>query len=387
MLNGMPKPSGAGGDDLAGLLARALAAEEAPARDAAAGRIGDLDSDELAAFLALAGWHGVASALWGGLGTATTLLPPDCAAYLEAARHLNARRNDRLLAQAAEIAAATADAGIPAVFLKGTALLARGLHADPATRLVGDIDLLVPVRRVGDAAAALASAGYRRLPDRVEHAHDPVRLLRSDRPGVIELHQAPVAFTLAPALPAEALLARAVEARPGLRVPCAEDLVVHAVIHALLQDHGFRLAQLRLADALDLVRLAERDADTLDWDTVAARLDRLPDGRDALAFALHAAGDSLAAPLPRPVPSARAARQIDAWCRRAGAPAGAWARGAAFLGVYARDLLWRLRNVPGQRRRLLARVAAPAAVLRNLAAIAADGPPATPGIGSREPRP
>ena len=381
---------GADSGDAAGLLSHALRETGGTAREAVR-RIVALDPERCNAMLALAGWHGVTCGLWRAFGADAERLPEDCAAYLEAASHLNARRNARLVGQAREIADALRAAGIRAVFLKGTALLLCDLHADPAARLVGDIDLLVASDRLEDAAAALVAAGYRRLPDRVAHAHDPVRLVREGRPGLIELHHAPVAFSLAPALSAEAVLARAEPSppAPGALVPCPEDLVVHAVAHAMLQDHGFRLAELRLCDALDLARLAARYGDAIDWGAVAARLDRVPEGRDALVFCLHAARESLAAPLPALEPSARVRRRLSSWRGRAGGPAAAITRRAALIGVYARDWIWRLRHLPGQRRHLLARLASPTtypSILRTLATVAAEGPPATPHRETEGPR-
>src|SRR3546814_13724953 len=47
-----------------------------------------------------------------------------------------------------------------AVFLKGAASLIDALHADPAARFVGDIDVLVPPERARDASAALVAHGF-----------------------------------------------------------------------------------------------------------------------------------------------------------------------------------------------------------------------------------
>ena len=330
----------------------------------------------------LAAWHNVLPALWARLGRAADVLPADLADFLEAASHLNARRNARLVVQAGEIAATAADAGIPCVFLKGMALLLIGLHPDPAARFVADIDLLVPADALEATAAALAAAGYRRLPDRVSHAHDPLRFVRDDRPGLIELHQAPVAFRLAPALDARTLLHRAVPVvgRPEVRVPCPDDLVLHAILHTMLQDHHFRLSELPLRNAVDLDLIGRRYAG-LDWPAIRSRLDRVAKGRDAFAFCLLATREALgAAHLPAPAAGPQAARRLAVWRRRRDEPAPRLASGLAFLSAYARDCLWRLRNVPDERRHLLRLALSPTAypaILRSLATVAAEGPPAT----------
>ncbi len=376
--------------DPATLLFQLLSGDDT-ARTTAAQVIASLDTATLDALLALAGEHIATPALWAALGDAATALPPDHAAFLEAASHLNRQRNDRIVAQAREIVQATAAVGIAPVFLKGTAALLSRLYPDPAARFVGDIDLLVPADRLEDAAAALAATGYRRLPDRADHAHDPLRLVRDDRPGLVELHRAPVAFALAAALSAAEVMARAVHAAalPDARIPCPEDRAVHAIAHAMLQDHGLRRADLPLRDALDLRFLAERHAGSIDWPTVASRLSRVPDGSDAVAFCLLAVREAFAVPaLPAPVAGPFARRSLAAWRQRRGRPASGFARGTAFLGAYARDCLWRLRHVPSERRHLLRRAFSPAgypAFVRSLAGIATYGPPAT--RHGPEPRP
>lgn len=353
--------------------------------------IADLGADGLATLLALADWHRMTPGLWGAFGPARAVLPPEVAAFLEAVSHFNGRRNDALRAQALEIAAATAGAAPEGVFLKGTAFLFDGLYPDPATRFLADIDLLVAPERLPAAAEALVAAGYRRLPDPVAYAHDLVRLVRDGRPAMIELHRAPVALPLAPALGVAEVLRRAVPL-PGtaIRIPCPEDLAAHALAHGLLQDHGFRLAEMPLRAALDLRLLAERHGAALDWDTVAARLSRVADGADAYAFGLLAVREALATDaVPAPAASRRAARRLAVWRRRAAAPALPLESGLAFLGAYARDCAWRLRHAPEARRHLLGRALSPAAypaIVRSLLDIAAYGPPAMPRDAAERPR-
>src|SRR3546814_8870428 len=78
-------------------------------------------------------------------------LPAEIADHLAAVRYLNAERNARILDGIDSVAAVLADHGVDAVFLKGAASLIDALHADPAARFVGDIDVLVPPERARDA--------------------------------------------------------------------------------------------------------------------------------------------------------------------------------------------------------------------------------------------
>lgn len=65
----------------------------------------------------------------------------------------------RLEAAALEACDAFDAAGVPYLFLKGTAV-GRIVHGDPSLRPISDVDLLVPPERFYDAMAALGAAGF-----------------------------------------------------------------------------------------------------------------------------------------------------------------------------------------------------------------------------------
>lgn len=248
---------------------------------------------------------------------------PELQGYLDAIRGLNARRNARLVAEAGEIGRALVKGGIRPLFLKGTALLLLGIHADPASRFVGDIDILIAPGETEAAAAALETLGFRRKPAGPAHVHDRVKLVHPGRPAQVELHHPAVPGHLAgPLVPAE-MRARAtpVAALAGVAVPAASDLVVHNVVHAMLHDWNLAMAELPLRDGLDLALVAGRGA--VDWDDVAARMALAPQGGAALAFALAASREAFPwAALPEVAVTGAAARALTAWRDRRGRPTG-----------------------------------------------------------------
>jgi hypothetical protein len=314
----------------------------------------------------LAGLHLVTPALRRGM-RALGLdgdLPDELASFLAAVEALNVRRNRRLAAQAAELAGALNALDIEPVFLKGTALLLLGLYPDPSARLIGDIDLLVPVDRLDDAAAALRGLGYADLEAGPAHAHDPQSLAHPERPAMVELHRSPVPLPLEPLLPSLELQARAVPL-PGLgaaraRAPCPTHLALHNLLHAMLQHRCWRLANLPMRDALDLVLLDRRFGAAIDWETLAGRAAGAPGGRDALAFYTGAARAVFpAAGLPRFEPGWRARLALRRWRGRHGRPPGRLMFEAVRLAAFAEDLAWRLRHLPSERRRLGALALAP----------------------------
>ena len=312
--------------------------------------------------VALAARHMIAPALWRALVTQglTGALEPELADYLEAMHALNGRRNRRLLLQAGEIADVLCSAGIDAAFLKGTALLLLGWYPDSAARFIGDIDLLVPPERVQDAAAKLAGLGYRRLAEGQADRHDLVSLAHPERPAMVELHQSAVFLNIAAMLPTAELMARAVTVSSpagAARVPCPDDLAVHNVLHCMLQHGHYAEAELPLRDALDLVQIAA--CGSPQWSEVARRLALGPWGPDILAF--YAAATTEVFPgtaIPVPAPGPRAARRLRRWRARAGEPPGSVEKVATRLVDFAGDLHWRLRNDPGERSRMVARLLA-----------------------------
>ncbi len=307
----------------------------------------------------------------------------DLPAYIAAMHGLNLRRNTRLIAQATEIAGTLNAVGIEPVFLKGTALLLLGVFPGRGHRLIGDIDLMVETAALERAAAALMATGYRRLPDGVAHAHDPVKLVDPDRPAIVELHQSAVSLAIEPLLPREEVLRRSVRlgGPSGAfgRAPCPETLVVHNVLHAMLQHRFYRQAELPLRDALDLVHLARRFAADLDWAAIERRFAFSPFRGGELAFYLAATRAVFPdAPLDVPPPTGASARKLARWRRRGGRPPSPTVRRIAFLQEHLGDRLWRLRHVEGEPRRVLgalARLHRYPRYASDLLGIARGGPP------------
>lgn len=301
------------------------------------------------ALLAVAGRHHLVPGLASALATRGLVADDaELAAYLEAIHALNADRNRRLLAQAAALAAALAEAEIRPLFLKGTAMLLRGDYPAPSARFLGDIDVLLAPDAIEPAAHVLARLGYHRKKDGPPGAHDRVKLHHPDHPAQVELHHPAVPRHLAPALPPAAMRARAlpVASLPGAALPTATDLAVHLVLHAMLHDQNLWMAELPMREGLDLALLARDPA--LDWDDVRHRLARLPAGTAALGFCLAAAGAAYPwAPLPRLPLTRFAAGSLRAWRARRGRPTGRLRRRLANVVEHS-GATWRRFAGPGR---------------------------------------
>lgn len=311
--------------------------------------------------VATAADHLAITALWPALRglIPPASLDPDLAQYLEAVHGLNVVRNRRVLAQAREAAAALNAVAIEPVFLKGLAILLLNLAPDLGARLVGDIDLLVTGDRFDAAAQALRAIGYRDLAPPNPDVHDRGKLMRPDRPAMIELHQFPVPINLEHLIPTRELLdgaqllASAAPARA--RAPRPEHLVLHNVIHAMLHHRGFALAEVSLRDALDLALLFRSFGPDLDRSAAMQRLAAHPETAAATEFYFGVCNVLLPdAGLPAPTPGPAALSALRRWGRRGGSAAPRRARVLLRLREFVQDVSWRLRHVPEQRRRFLA---------------------------------
>jgi hypothetical protein len=242
------------------------------------------------------------------------LLRAELTLYLRQIAALNRRRNAALARQLLEVTGCLNAVAIEPVLLKGAALLQLGLYRDPAERLLGDLDLLVGEDRLDEAQHALMAIGYMPAePDSGEHHHHAAPLARPDTAGLIELHRDTTLHLHRKALPTRSLLARTRPIRVGphrARVPCADDLLVHNIVHSQLVDRRYWSAELSLRDAYDLALIATAHAGELDWHAITARL-RGPLQAGCAGFYLGLAQELLG-PIPVPVqPPTLGARLAD----------------------------------------------------------------------------
>lgn len=129
--------------------------------------------------------------------------------------------------------------GMPVVLLKGTAFVAAGLSAGQG-RQIGDLDILVPRERIGEAEAALIAAGWEWVkPDPYDDdyyrrwMHELPPLIHRERDRMIDVHHTILPLTARIMPDAAALIASRVALENGLFVLPPEGMVVHAAAHLL----------------------------------------------------------------------------------------------------------------------------------------------------------
>lgn len=225
----------------------------------------------------------------------------------------NAVRNQTIRQELVELDRLLTRAEVPHLLLKGWSLI-DALYPDPAQRVLYDHDFLVPTDRAEAGHRALRTAGFRPLPGKDEwvEKHLPA-LWRNDSyewngylfdplyPRPVELHvrlweqgwrglqvgQLPNPWADAPT--------QTIAGVPMQRL-ADEAMLIHLAMHFAghLVEREARLNQL-----LDLARLAQKVAATLDWEGVLRRAEQAQISRFVYA-SLFLAQRIFGSPLPPP---------------------------------------------------------------------------------------
>jgi hypothetical protein len=203
-------------------------------------------------------------------------MPADVRDYFASVLALNGQRNERMLAGLARMAQALNAIGIEPLLLKGCALIVEELYADPALRLQGDADVLIPKERAADALAALTRAGFATkdsdvvLPD--EHHHLP--MLHDSRSGLgVELHTDVISSAPDAAIATAWFGERArlvIFRDQRVRLPEPTRNIGHVIFHSHLYHALGVRNQIHLRHLLDVAMIRARYESDIDW----AELDR-----------------------------------------------------------------------------------------------------------------
>jgi hypothetical protein len=215
-------------------------------------------------------------ALWSALHNSggAALLPADARDYLAALHRLNGKRNDALRTQAVQLIGALNKTGIAPVLLKGGLALFDGPYADPAARMMRDLDVLVPAGLRENAIAVLQQLGYRLVRRYAPGHHAFGDFARPNDPGSVDLHTELVDPSYV--LPAAEVWARVtLKEVGGVRYlsPDATDRVMHNLLHAQIHFLGnFYRGELQLQQVHELVALAHHFGPAVDWRFVEKRM-------------------------------------------------------------------------------------------------------------------
>ncbi len=234
----------------------------------------------------------------------TPHLPAGPAAHFESARQVGRAQQAEVLREIEHIRRALLPLGVPITLLKGAAYVAAGLPA-AAGRLFSDIDILLPQASLGQAEAALMLGGWASTHHSAydqryyrQWMHELPPMMHVRRQTALDVHHAITPLTARWPVDSARLQAAAVAlpGTAGLAVLAPADMVLHSMVHLLLNEelsHGLR----DLSD-IDLL-LRHFGAEPAFWPGLAGRAESL-----GLARALYHAVDSATGILGTPVPLA-----------------------------------------------------------------------------------
>jgi hypothetical protein len=213
-------------------------------------------------------------------------VPAEVASYLGEVHRLNTLRNRRLQAQLTELLHKLNATGIEPVLLKGAVSLYAINYDDPGSRMLTDIDILVPRQKAIECWHLLISLGYVPVNDGGDYSHhnhlEP--LSRAGEYAVVEIHRDVLRSTVTGRLFGVSLTQaeteqitryvnnsaeRIVVDGAVARVPSPTARVMHCLLHAALSEfNAYRSGTLPLRSLYELSLLVTLFGDEIDWDLI-----------------------------------------------------------------------------------------------------------------------
>lgn len=214
----------------------------------------------------------VSPALWVALRrrNLATNLPDDVRKYLYEIHRLNRDRNEGLRLQALEALRSLNALGVVPVLLKGAISLFSEIYDDPGSRVMLDLDILVPQDKAQDCWNKLRELGYSPLDCKRDFSchHHLEPLQRLGGYGTIEIHRRAFSEKAERIVPPEWIWTRCrpmTDAGVAFCVPDPTFQVLHNVLHAAVDHGGFQRASGSLRSLHELALTATLYRDSIDW--------------------------------------------------------------------------------------------------------------------------
>jgi len=272
-------------------------------------------------------------------------IPPHEVAQLRRYHQYAVLRNERIRAQAEEVAAVLNAAGIEPILLKGGVTLFDTLYEDPGMREMADLDVLVPPADFEKAESALRAVGFEETAGfEREKTFQAPPMSRPNDLATVEIHRLvgeqravlPVASVVSQSVPIES-------ARAALRKPAPVHRIVQNLFHSEIQDRGHRLRLVRVRQLVEFARLCGRYAQEINVRSLSDHL-RAHGLYEVFVDRLALARELLAMPVPWGLSIGRR-RHVGACMRRLRWPALAalergWAGATAPFKPHHMDLLY-----------------------------------------------
>lgn len=255
--------------------------------------------------LDLANTQKVAPALWAALRSRALVeyLPAGPRERLFKIYLLNTLKNKSFREQAIRVVRQLNAIGVEPVLLKGGASLFLQTFEDPGSRVMVDLDLLVPHRAAEECWNALRTLGYVPIANAFDYSdHHHLRpLYRPGHYGPIEIHRDALPPSAARLLPTALIWDQSEsvmnECGIALRVPSPTHRVLHNLLHSELINQTHVRGRIALRSLHELAMMQALYRERLDWETMQRLMEQGGQGR-VLRASLYLAHRYFGSPLP-----------------------------------------------------------------------------------------
>jgi hypothetical protein len=233
-----------------------------------AGNRVDLDPATWRGLSALVNEHFLGPAVWASLGHNEP--PGDVRTDLRTQYHRNLVRLVQIRAQLMEVLSALNEAGVSPAPLKGALHLLENTFRNPATRVLGDLDILVARPEADTAMSALEARGYRLQRRSPMEEHDAA-MLPPTTGVLVELHSELATSPVTCILPTETYLRGCEVVERGsvhYLSASADHVVLHNVLHSQVEDRNHKVFGLPLRQLHTFVTFVLHRGRQVDWSEV-----------------------------------------------------------------------------------------------------------------------
>lgn len=267
--------------------------------------------------LAITNIQKITPALWVALRNRRLVehLPAGAREQLFKSYLLNTFKNKDFREQAIEAVRRLNAIGVEPILLKGSASLFVKTFDDPGSRVMVDLDILVPRESAEECWNALRTLGYLPIEDNpyfyvdYQGSHHHLRpLYRPGKQGTIEIHKDVLPASAARILPTALIWTQSEpvvnEYGIALRVPSPTHRVLHNLLHSDLINETHARGRLALRSLYELALMQALYRECLDWETIRRLMDQGGQAR-VLRASLYLAHRYFGSPMPdrmRPTP-------------------------------------------------------------------------------------
>ena len=217
----------------------------------------------------------VTPGLWSGLKSKglDTLLDNEPYQYLHTLHAMNLERNTHLRNQLIDAISALNSVGIKPLLFKGSGQLLEPIHNDIGSRIMSDLDMLIPLEQIPDAIDALIDIGYRKADVEydTQKLHHCAPLIRPGDYGPIELHRRALHNEISHVLPTRKIWE---DARSGtidgahFFLPSATHSILICMLHSQEFNSRYDPRQFNPRALQDLAAATMRYSEEIDWSMI-----------------------------------------------------------------------------------------------------------------------